>query len=369
MEGKEPKPEDPTMRTALLVINCVILTVGNSGGSLISRVYFVHGGKRIWFSSWLQTAAWPIYIFIIAGAYMYRSRTTEPTSENKLFYMKPSLFIASAVIGILTGLDNYFYAYGVSLLPVSTCNLILASQLAFTAGFAFLLVKQKFSAYSINAVFLLTIGAGILAVPTSGDEAENESKREYTVGFLMTLAAAALYGLVLPLVELMYQKANQEITYALVLEIQLVTSVFATAFCTIGMLVNNDFKVIGREAREFDLGETKYYVVAISSAILWQGYFLGGIGIVFCASSLLSGMVTAIQLPILEILAVIFFREKFEAEKGLSLVLSLWGFLSYFYADIKKLKRMKRLKQKQKQENPETDMKSVELRNNVDSGV
>ncbi|KAE8666780.1 Purine permease 1 [Hibiscus syriacus] len=273
--------------------------------------------------------------------------------------MKPRLFIPSAVIGILTGLDNYFFAYGVSLLPVSTCNLILASQLAFTAVFAFLLVKQKFSAYSINAVFLLTIGAGILAVPASSSEIENESTKKYTIGFLMTLAAAALYGLVLPLVELMYQKANQEITYALVLEIQLLTSVFATAFCTIGMLINNDFKAIGREAKEFELGETKYYIVAVFSAILWQGYFLGGMGIVFCASSLLSGMVTAIQLPVLEILAVIFFREKFEAEKGLSLVLSLWGFLSYFYPDMKKIKNKKK-------ETPQTHTKSVELPNRPD---
>ena len=238
---KKPKP-DATVRKALLVINCILLSIGNCGGPLLMRLYFIHGGKRVWFSSWLETGAWPIILFPIACAYMHRSRT-QPTSENKLFYTKPPLFVAAAFIGTLTGLDDYLYAYGMARLPVSTSALIIASQLAFTAGFAFVLVKQKFTSYSINAVFLLTIGAGVLALHTSSDRPKNESNREYILGFLMTLAAAALYGFILPLVELTYKKAKQEISYALVMEIQMVMCLFATGFCTVGMLVNNDFKV------------------------------------------------------------------------------------------------------------------------------
>ena len=230
------------MKKALLVINCILLSIGNCGGPLLMRLYFLHGGKRVWFSSWLETGGWPIILFPIACAYMYRSRT-QTTSENKLFFMKPPLFIAAAVIGIITGLDDYLYAYGMARLPVSTSSLIIASQLAFTAAFAFLLVKQKFTSYSINAVFLLTIGAGVLALHTSSDRPANESSRAYVLGFLVTLAAAVLYGFILPLVELTYKKANQEISYPLVMEIQMVMCLFATGFCTVGMLVNNDFKV------------------------------------------------------------------------------------------------------------------------------
>ncbi|RVW55992.1 Purine permease 1 [Vitis vinifera] len=116
----------------------------------------------------------------------------------KLFFMKPPLFVASAVIGVLTGFDDYLYAYGVAKLPVSTSALIIASQLAFTAAFAFLLVKQKFTSYSVNAIFLLSIGAGVLALHTSSDRPANESNKEYYLGFVMTLAAAALYGFILP---------------------------------------------------------------------------------------------------------------------------------------------------------------------------
>lgn len=74
------------------------------------------------------------------------------------------------------------------------------------------------------------------------------------------------------------------------------------------------------------------------SAILWQCFFLGAIGVVFSASSLLSAIILAVLLPVTEVLAVIFYREKFQAEKGVSLVLALWGFVSYFYGELKQNK-------------------------------
>ncbi|PRQ21317.1 putative purine permease, plant [Rosa chinensis] len=349
METTEDEQRKATaLKRLLLILSCVFLSIGNCGGPLIMRLYFIHGGKRVWLSSMLETGGWPIILVPIAIAYYHRRKNQAPTEPpTKLFFMKIPLFVASAVIGVLTGLDDYLYAYGVARLPVSTSSLIIAAQLAFTALFAFILVKQKFTSYSINAIVLLTVGAAVLGLNTNSDRPEGESNAQYMLGFMMTVAAAALYGFVLPLVELMYKKAKQNITYALVLEIQLVMCLFATIFCTVGMLVNNDFKVIPREARKFELGETTYYVVLVVSAIIWQGFFLGAIGIIFCASSLLSGIVIAVLLPITEIFAVIFYHEKFQAEKGVSLVLSLWGFVSYFYGEIKHNKESKRVKKKE----------------------
>ena len=70
---------------------------------------------------------------------------------------------------------------------------------------------------------------------------------------------------------------------------------------------------------------------------------MGAVGIIFCASSLLSGIVIAVLLPVTEVLAVIFYREKFQAEKGVALALSLWGFVSYFYGEIKDDKKKKQI--------------------------
>ncbi|GAV83239.1 EamA domain-containing protein/TPT domain-containing protein [Cephalotus follicularis] len=329
------------MNRALLIINIILLSIGSCGVPLLTRLYFIHGGKRLWFSSWLQTGGWPIFLIPLTIAYI-RRRLSNPLTPTKIFYMNPLLFVASAVVGILTGLDDYLYVYGVSLLPVSTTSLLIAPLSAFTAVFAFLLVKQKFTSYTVNAVVLLTVGAGVLALHTSGDRPVGESNREYILGFLMTLGASALYGFVLPLMELSYIKARQEYSYTLVMEFQMVLCLFATAFCTVGMIVNNDFRAIAREAREYELGEARYYVVVVFSAIIAQCYFLGAIGVIFCFSSLLSGIIVAFLLPVTEILAVFFYQEKFTAEKGIALLLSLWGFVSYFYGDIKLSKKHKK---------------------------
>lgn len=255
MADEKEGEKERRIKRILLMINCIMLAIGTAGGPLIMRLYFIHGGNRVWLSSFLETAGFPFMLFPLAVSYINRRRdhrnnlppsavTVETTAKLKMISMKPPLFFASAFIGILTGLDDYLYAYGVKRLPVSTSALIIASQLAFTAIFAFLLVKQRFTSYSVNAVVLLTVGAGVLALHTSGDRPAGESTRQYVVGFATTVAAAVLYGFVLPLIEFVYKKIKQPLTYSLVMEIQLVMCFFATLFCAIGMIVNNDFKVI-----------------------------------------------------------------------------------------------------------------------------
>lgn len=230
------------MKKVLLVINCIILAVGTCGGPLIMRLYFIKGGKRIWLSSWLQTAAWPINFIPLVISYFYR-RKNNNNNSSKLILMTPRVFMATIGIGILQGFTNYFYAYGVAKLPVSTSGLLFATQLAFTAFFAFLIVKLKFTPYSVNSVFLLTIGAVVLALRSGGDQPEGEPKKKYVLGFGMTLASAALTGLIFPLVELIYKKAQQTITYTFVLEFQTLYCFVATVLATIGMIINEDFQV------------------------------------------------------------------------------------------------------------------------------
>ncbi|XP_047964291.1 purine permease 3-like [Salvia hispanica] len=332
-----------------LAINILLLAIGNCGGPLIMRLYFLRGGKRIWLSCWLETLAWPLLLLPLLAAYTRRAAG----ESTPIVLMRPRVILAAAAIGTMTGFDDYMYAYGVARLPISTSALVIATQLAFTAGFAFVLVRQRFTAYTVNAVVLLTLGAVVLGLHSSGDRPEGETSREYLMGFFLTLAAAALYGLILPLVELTYKRAKQALTYTLVLEIQVVICFFATVVLTVGMIVNKDFQAISREAKEYELGETKYYVVLVGIAIFWQCFFLGAIGVIFYSSSLLSGIVITCLLPVTELLAVVFYHEKFQAEKGISLFLSIWGFVSYFYGDIKHNIMMK--KKQHKDDNVQTE--------------
>ncbi|KAF5731923.1 putative purine transporter [Tripterygium wilfordii] len=104
--------------------------------------------------------------------------------------------------------------------------------------------------------------------------------------------------------------------------------------------INN--QKIPREAKVFQLGEASYYGVIIGCALLWQCFFMGAVGVISCASSLLSGVLIAALLPVTEILAVLIFSEKFQVEKGIALALSVWGFISYFYGEVEEKKKKNR---------------------------
>ncbi|MCD9558634.1 hypothetical protein HAX54_016085 [Datura stramonium] len=335
------------MRRILLVINCLILAVGICGGPLMMRLYYVKGGSRIWLSSWLQIGGWPLTLIPLAILYLYRRKIEG--SSVKFYFITPRIFIASVVIGVLIGLETYLYSWGGSKLPVSTSSLLIATQLSFTAIGAYFILNLKFTSYSINAVILLTVGAILLSVRTNGDRPEGVTGKDYVIGFIMVFFASASYGVILPCIELIYMKAKQTITATLVLEIQMVMCFAATAFCTIGMIANKDFQAISKEAKQYNLGEARYYTVIIWTAIIWQCFFVGAIGVTYYSSALMSSVVVAVLLPFTEVLAVIFFNEKFSGEKGIALFLSLWGFISYFYGEFKQAK-------KQKNKSSETEM-------------
>ncbi|KAG0462311.1 hypothetical protein HPP92_020787 [Vanilla planifolia] len=333
-------------RLLLLSLNIFLLMLGSIGSPLILRIYFIHGGNRKWFSAALQTAGFPILLVPLAISFLNRRRqgrrfSSSASAKLKVILITPRLFFYSSILGLITGIDDFFYSFGVSYLPVSTSSLIISTQLGFTAVFAFFIVGHKFTAESINAVIILTFGAVVLGVHANGDRPEGESKGKYYIGFVMTLVAAVLYGIVLPLVELLYAKAKQEITYALVMEIQLILGLFATLLCIVGMLVNNDFQAIGKEAKEFGLGKTKYYLVVVFTTVITQIFFLGVVGTINYSSALLSGIIMSLSITVTEVLAVFFFHEKFDGEKGVALALSLWGSASYFYGEYKTTRKSK----------------------------
>jgi drug/metabolite transporter (DMT)-like permease len=225
----------------LTILNITFCAFGMTGGPLLARLYFIKGGTREWLTSFLQTAGFPILLFPMYLSYLNRRRH-DPAP--RFFLSTWRLFLACAVLGLLTGVDDYLYAYGLSFLPASTSSLLASTQLVFTALFAFLIVKQRFTPFSLNSVALMTVGAVMLGLHASSDRPSGETNADYYKGFFLTLGCAALYGLILPLIELTYRKVNQQITYSLVIEMQLVMGAFATLFCAIGMIFAKDFQVL-----------------------------------------------------------------------------------------------------------------------------
>uniref|UniRef100_A0A0D9XEM7 Probable purine permease n=1 Tax=Leersia perrieri TaxID=77586 RepID=A0A0D9XEM7_9ORYZ len=334
------------VRWLLVALNCGMLVLGTTGGPLISRLYFSKGGHRQWLSAWLQTGGWPLLLVPITASYIARRGRDRDRATTTTFFLTPRrVLLAGAGLGILNGVDDFIYAYGLAYLPVSTSAILISTQLAFTVFFACLIVRQRLTAATLNAVALLTIGAVVLGLHASKDRPPGVTSGKYWMGFFLTLAAAVLYGLILPLVELAYKHAaggGRAVTYALVMEMQLVMGFFATAFCTVGMVVNKDFQAISREAKAYELGETKYYIVLVFNAILWEFFFVGAVGVIFCVHTLLAGIIIAVFIPVTEVLGVIFLHEKFTSEKGVALVLSLWGLASYSYGEYTEAKAKKK---------------------------
>ena len=74
----------------------------------------------------------------------------------------------------------------------------------------------------------------------------------------------------------------------------------------------------------------KWLLHGLWDAVLWKHFF---IGVTSLASSLLSGVIIVVTIQVIEVLMVVLFHEKFSAEKGMVLVLALWGFTSYIYGE------------------------------------
>ncbi|KAG0460890.1 hypothetical protein HPP92_021187 [Vanilla planifolia] len=318
-----------TRRLMLLLLSVLLVIIGCAGGPLLLRLYFLHGGNRKWFVNFLQTAGFP-FLFLPLLYSFFSRRCENPQKRHKLFQLTPPLLVYSTFLGLITGIGNLLGSYGISYLPVSTASLLGSTQLGFTAVFAFFIVRQKFTAPSINAVVLLSFGAVVLGVDADSDQPEGESKGKYYVGFAVMLAAAVLYALSLPLLELMFMKTKQDVTYVLLLEIQFIIGLSATVFCAVGMAVNKDFQAISREGELYGLGETKYYAMVVFIAIIAQIFSVGLVATINYSSALLGGIVIAACIPLAEVLAVFLLHEKFDGEKGVALALSLWGTASYF---------------------------------------
>ncbi|XP_078429701.1 purine permease 1-like [Wolffia australiana] len=311
-------------KQALLAINCTLIVAGASA-PLLLRLYFLNGGDLLWLSSLVQVGGWPLLLIPI---------TISTLSGDSSTSISLPLFAAASGIGLLIGLDSYLFAVSSSALPATTNAILNTTQLAFVAVFSFLIVRQKFTPFSVNAVVVLTLGAVVLAAPAAADRPAGETKGKYFLGFAASLGSAALYALTLPLTELVFRRVRGPVTHRMVLEVQVVVSAFASVVCVVGMLVKGDFQEVARESGEPDIGKVKYYLVLVGGAVAWQAFSLGLMGTIACSSSLFAGVVVAVLLPVSEVTAVVLFRERFDVRKGVAMALSLWGFASYCYGDL-----------------------------------
>ncbi|KAJ7947268.1 Purine permease [Quillaja saponaria] len=322
------RPRKNYKRWLRIALYTLFLLFGQSIATLLGRLYYDKGGKSKWMGTLVNLVGFPIllpYYCISAPKNPTRDNIqTEPPSASKLAFVYVSL-------GLLVVLDCYLYSVGLLYLTVSTYSLICASQLGFNAFFSYFLNSQKFTPFIINSLVLLTISSTLLVFQSDSSAPTGVSKGKYAIGFICTVAASAGYGLVLSLTQLAFRKVLKKETFKVIMDMIIYQSLVATTAAIVGLFASGEWKGIKSEMEVFELGKTSYILTLSWTAITWQLFGIGCTGLIFEVSALFSNAISVLGLPIVPVLAVIFFHDQMHGIKVISMLLAIWGFVSYAY--------------------------------------
>ncbi|KAK2451512.1 putative purine permease [Trifolium repens] len=144
-------------------------------------------------------------------------------------------------------------------------------------------------------------------------------------------SASAGYGLILSLTQLAFKKVIKRENFKAIMDMIIYQSIVATCVTLLGLFASGEWNGIKKEMEEYEIGKACYVLVLTFIAISWKVFNIGCVGLIFEISSLFSNAISVLGLPIVPILAVVFFNEKMNGIKAISLVLAVWGFISYVY--------------------------------------
>lgn len=303
---------------------------GQVAATLLGTQYYDKGGKSKWLATLTQLAAFPILIPL----YFFSPLKNLTKTSNNINTKPPSITVLAALyvsLGLLAAVDCYLYSVGLQYLPVSTYSLICASQLAFNALFSYFLNSQKFTPFIVNSLILLTLSSTLLGANGDSSSPGHLSKGKYIVGFICTVGASAGYGLFLSLTQLAFYKVIKKHTFKAVMDMIMFQSLVATTAILIGLFASGDWKGLKGEMEGYELGKVSYVTNLLGTGISWQVFTIGMVGLIFEVSSLFSNVISALALPVVPVIAVIFFGEKMDWIKGVAMILATWGFISYIY--------------------------------------
>ncbi|KAL4290003.1 hypothetical protein GQ457_14G008580 [Hibiscus cannabinus] len=310
------------------VLYSVFLICGQSMATILGRLYFEKGGTSKWLAALAQIGGFPVLVPLYCFL-LWRNPVIVSESDSPPF---PKAFAKVYLpLGLLVASSGFLFSVGLQYLPVSVVTLITASQLAFNAFFSYFLNSQKFTAAIINSLVLLTISSVLLVVNNHTEKPAGVSKAEYAAGFVCTIGGAAVYGLLLASQQLALRKVLKKQTLKVVFDIIIYESLVASIVIVVGLFASGESKGLKKEMDEYALGKVSYVMTLLWTAIGWQVFAIGTVGLILEVSSLYSISVSTVGLPIVPVLAVFIFHDKMDGIKGMSMVLAIWGFISYIY--------------------------------------
>ncbi|XP_062226573.1 probable purine permease 11 isoform X2 [Phragmites australis] len=307
-----------------VVADMLMVLCGQTVATLLGRLYYNSGGNSKWMATLTQSGGAPLLVIPLL-------LTPPPSAEEN--QPAPSKMVAIYMgIGVMVGFDNLMYSYALQYLPVSTFSLVAATQLAFNAVTSRLINAQRFTALIANSVVVLTFSAALLGVGSSSDEtSSNVPRGKYPVGFVLTLAASAVFALILSLFEVSFEKVIKARTLRWVLKMQLYTSLVASAVSVAGLFASWDWRTIPGEMASFKNGRARYVLTLVGTAVSWQAAAVGAVRLIARVSSLFANVTGTLALPLVPVFAVALFGDRMTGIKAVAILMAVWGFLSYVY--------------------------------------
>ncbi|KAJ0251312.1 hypothetical protein HA466_0136520 [Hirschfeldia incana] len=326
-------------RWILVSIYTFFVISGQSVATILGRLYYDNGGNSKWLATVVQLVGFPVllpyYLFPI------KTHTTTHRDDGKAASHRNRVLVYLA-LGVLLGGDCYLYSIGLLYLPVSTFSLICASQLAFNAFFSYFLNSQKLTPIILNSLLLLTISSTLLAFNNEESNFKKVTKAQYVTSFICTIGASAGYGLILSLKQLAFSKVLKRQTFSEVMDMIIYVRVVASCVSVVGLFVSGEWETLSTEMDSYKLGKVSYVMNLVWTAVTWQVFNIGSTWLIFEISSLFSNAIGVLGLPVVPVMAVIIFHDKMNGLKVISMILAIWGFMSYVYQhdlDDKNLKK------------------------------
>nr|CAB3488069.1 unnamed protein product [Digitaria exilis] len=322
---------------ALVLVNIVFVLAGQSVATLLGRIYYDQGGKSLWMQTVVQSCGTPLAIPLLIYFRTRKSSSVASVSAAAVASSsRPPLVKLAAIyagLGVLLAGDNLMYSYGLLYLPMSTYSIILASQVSFNAVFSYFLNKEKFRALILNSVVLLTFSAALVGVShgSDGSSGSDIPKGKFPAGFALTLAASALFSLILSLMQLTFEEVLKSDTLTTVLEMQFWSNTAAALVSVAGLFASGEWRTIAGEMAAYQKGEVAYAMTLGWTAVSWQLCTMGLMGLVAAVSSLFTNVISTVGTPLSPVVAVVFLGDRMDGVKLIAMLIAVWGLLSYMY--------------------------------------
>ena len=120
-----------------------------------------------------------------------------------------------------------------------------------------------------------------LGLIQKNDRPKGVNTAKYIVGFICTVATLAIYGLLPPLMQVIFNRVIKKETFVVVPKMQIFISIVATVVYITGLFVSGEFQDMKLEAESFTTRKVSYDIDMVCNRMTvfffkWTGFDLSG---------------------------------------------------------------------------------------------